>query len=100
MSKKQPKHVATKSGIDSKEKRPKKKKTKASQAPAFLDCFDDREIHVLRLFSKGMTRPEVAVELDVSEALVKAIITRILKKTGYKSILRLVVFLTSSGYMG
>ena len=61
--------------------------------------FSDREIMVLRLFCKGKTRAEVADEIGVSEALVKAIVTSLLNKTGFDSILRLAVYMTSSGYI-
>ena len=65
----------------------------------FACSFTDREIQVLRLFCKGKTRPEVASELCISEALVKAIVTTLLNKTGFDSILRLAIFLTSGGYI-
>ena len=65
----------------------------------FPTSFSTREIRVLRLFCKGKTRPEVAIELCISEALVKAIVTSLLNKTGFDSILRLAVYLTSSGYI-
>ena len=65
----------------------------------FPDNFSDREMRVLRLFCQGKTRTEVAGKLGVSEALVKAIVTSLLNKTGFDSILRLAVYLTSSGYI-
>jgi len=72
--------------------------TVPSQMP-FPVSFDEREMKVLRLFCQGKTRPEIASELCVSEALVKAIITSLLNKTGFDSVLRLAVYLTSSGYI-
>ena len=65
----------------------------------FPVSFTDREVRVLRLFCKGKTRSEVAAELGVSEALIKAIVTSLLNKTGFDSILRLAVYLTSSDYI-
>ena len=61
--------------------------------------FTDREMTVLRLFCKGKTRHEVANEIGISEALVKAVVTGLLNKTGFDSILRLAIYLTSNGYI-
>ena len=72
---------------------------KSQSGLPFACSFDDREIQVLRLFCKGLTRPEVAEELCISESLVKAIVTNLLNKTGFDSILRLAIFLTSNGYI-
>jgi len=72
---------------------------KPPQGLPFLASFSEREIRVLRLFCRGETRSEVAEELGVSEALVKAIVTNLLNKTGFDSILRLAVYLTSSDYI-
>jgi DNA-binding NarL/FixJ family response regulator len=69
-----------------------------SQLP-FSVSFNEREMKVLRFFCKGKTRREIAGELGVSEALVKVIVTTLLNKTGFDSILRLAVYLTSSGYI-
>ena len=63
----------------------------------FPVSFSDREMKVLRLFCQGKTRAEVAGELCISEALVKAIVTSLLNKTGFDSVLRLAVYMTSSG---
>ena len=68
----------------------------------FPGNFSDREIRVLRLYCNGKTRSQVAKEICVFEALValvKAIVTNLLNKTGFDSILRLAVFMTSSGYI-
>lgn len=65
----------------------------------FRPNFSDREIRVLRAFCRGKTRGEIAGDLGVSEALVKAIITGLLNKTGFDSIMRLAVFLTANGYI-
>jgi DNA-binding NarL/FixJ family response regulator len=61
--------------------------------------FSRREIQVLRLFCQGKTRPEVAAELGISEATVKALITALLNKTGFDSIMRLAVYAVSNGYI-
>jgi len=63
----------------------------------FLVSFNERETRVLRLFCQGKTRTEIAEELGVSEALIKAIVTSLLNKTGFDSVLRLAVYMTSSG---
>ena len=63
----------------------------------FSVSFNDREMRVLRLFCQGKSRAEIAGELCVSEALIKAIVTSLLNKTGFDSVLRLAVFMTSSG---
>ena len=65
----------------------------------FKFTFNDREMRVLRLFCQGKTRPEIARELEVSEALIKAIVTSLLNKTGFDSILRLSIYLTSAGFI-
>jgi DNA-binding NarL/FixJ family response regulator len=59
----------------------------------------DRELLVIRLHCQEKTRKEIAAELGCSEALVKAIITTILNKTGFESILRLAIYLVSNGYL-
>lgn len=61
--------------------------------------FSEREMRVLRFFCQGKTRSDIAAELGVSEALVKAIVTSLLNKTGFDSVLRLAVYMTSSGYI-
>jgi DNA-binding NarL/FixJ family response regulator len=68
------------------------------QMPFDVD-FSRREIQVLRLFCQGKTRPEVAAELGISEATVKALITALLNKTGFDSIMRLAVYAVSNGYI-
>jgi DNA-binding NarL/FixJ family response regulator len=70
----------------------------SSQLPFVMD-FDDREMRTIRLFCQGRTRTEVAADLNISEALVKVIVTNLLNKTGFDSISRLAIFLTSSGYI-
>jgi DNA-binding NarL/FixJ family response regulator len=61
--------------------------------------FSHREIQVLRLFCQGKTRPEAARELHISEASIKAVITALLNKTGFDSIMRLAVFAVANGYI-
>ena len=63
----------------------------------FPVSFNDREIKILRLFCQGKNRSEVAGELCISEGLVKSIVTSLLDKTGFDSILRLAIYMTSSG---
>ena len=63
----------------------------------FPVSFNDREMQVLRLFCQGKTRTEIADELHVSEALIKVIVTSLLNKTGFDNVLRLSIYLISSG---
>jgi len=65
----------------------------------FPVSLSEREMLVLRLFCQGKTRAEIAKELGVSEALIKAIVTSLLNKTGFDSVLRLAVYMTSSGFI-
>ena len=72
---------------------------KLSAELPFLGSFTGRELRVLRLFCQGKTRSQIAVEMRVSEALIKAIVTSLLNKTGFDSVLRLAVYMTSSGFI-
>jgi DNA-binding NarL/FixJ family response regulator len=61
--------------------------------------FTDTEIAILRLVCEAKSRKEIARELAMSEGSVKAVITDILNKTGYDSILKFAVFAVSKGYI-
>ena len=62
-------------------------------------AFTDTEIAILRLVCEAKDRREIARELAMSEGSVKAVITNILNKTGYDSIMKFAVFAVSKGYI-
>lgn len=62
-------------------------------------CFTDTEIAILRLVCEAKNRKEIARELSMSEGSVKAVITGILNKTGYDSIMKFAVFAVAKGYI-
>lgn len=59
----------------------------------------DREIDILRLVCKGLSRKEISETLFLSENTVRNNINRILSKTGYDSIAQLAIFAVSKGYI-
>lgn len=61
--------------------------------------FTDTEIAILRLVCEAKNRKEIAKELAMSEGSVKAIITAILNKTGYDSIMKFAVYAVAKGYI-
>jgi len=61
--------------------------------------FTDEEIQVLRLVCAAKSRKEIAAELFVSESSIKAIITGILNKTGYDSIMKFAIYAIANGYI-
>jgi DNA-binding NarL/FixJ family response regulator len=61
--------------------------------------FTDTEIAILRLVCAAKSRKEIAKELAMSEGSVKAVITDILNKTGYDSIMKFAVFAVAKGYI-
>lgn len=61
--------------------------------------FTKTEINVLKLVCKAKSRKEIAKELIMSEGSVKAVITNILNKTGYDSIMKFAVYAVSNGYI-
>ena len=72
------------------------------EAPSVLPgnlSFTDTEIAILRLVCEAKNRKEIARELAMSEGSVKAVITDILNKTGYDSIMRFAVFAVAKGYI-
>jgi DNA-binding NarL/FixJ family response regulator len=72
------------------------------ESPSMLPgnlTFTETEISVLRLVCETKSRKEIARELAMSEGSVKAVITDILNKTGYDSILRFAVYAVSKGYI-
>ncbi len=72
------------------------------EAPSVLPgslTFTETEIAILRLVCETKSRKEIAQELAMSEGSVKAVITDILNKTGYDSILRFAVYAVSKGFI-
>lgn len=61
--------------------------------------FTDTEIIILRLVCETKSRKEIARELAMSEGSVKAVITSILNKTGFDSIMKFAVYAVSKGYI-
>ncbi|MDL2220813.1 response regulator transcription factor [Eubacteriales bacterium OttesenSCG-928-N14] len=61
--------------------------------------FTPEEIAVLKLVCQAMGRKQIAKELAMSEGSIKAIITGILNKTGYDSIMKFAVFAVANGYI-
>lgn len=60
-----------------------------AEVPAESDggapSFSDRESHVLRGVLQGLANKEIAAELDISEAAVKAALQRLFQKTGVRT---------------
>jgi DNA-binding NarL/FixJ family response regulator len=61
--------------------------------------FSDVEIATIRLVCQGKTRAEIASALTMSESSVKALITGILNKTGFDSIMKFSVYAVGHGYI-
>jgi DNA-binding NarL/FixJ family response regulator len=59
--------------------------------------FTDREMRILRLFAQARDRRFIEQELNISEGTLKAVITGILNKTGYDSIMQYVVYAVANG---
>jgi DNA-binding NarL/FixJ family response regulator len=65
--------------------------------PPFAAQFTEKEIALIRLACQGKTREEMAKELRISESTIKPIITSILDKTGYDSIIKFSIYAVSRG---
>ena len=61
--------------------------------------FSDAEIAIVRLVCQGKSRKEIAQALAMSEGSVKAIITDILNKTGFDSIMKFSVYAVAHGFV-
>ena len=61
--------------------------------------FTEEEIAVLKLVCSAQSRKEIAANLYKSESAVKGIITGILDKTGYDSIMKYAIYAISNGYI-
>ena len=61
--------------------------------------FSDAELAIIRLVCQGKSRGEIAQALAMSEGSVKAIITDILNKTGFDSIMKFSVYAVAHGFI-
>ena len=61
--------------------------------------FADVEIEIMRLVCQGKSRSEMAAALNFSESKVKALVTGILNKTGFKNILKFSVYAVAHGFI-
>jgi len=59
--------------------------------------FSERELAIIRLVCKGKSRTEIVTELGMSEAVVKKIISTILDKTEFDSIMKFAIYAVSRG---
>lgn len=65
--------------------------------PPFASQFTEKEIAVIRLVCQGKTRSEMAKDLDMAESTLKPIITSILNKSGFDSIMKFAVYAVGRG---
>ena len=61
--------------------------------------FTESELSVLKLVCQAKSRKEIAKELAMSEGSVKQVISGILNKTGFDSIMKFAVYAVSKGYL-
>jgi len=68
-----------------------------SDQPLFFNQLTEKELTIIRLISMGKSRTEMLTDLGISEASLKPIITSILNKTGFDTIMELVVYAVGKG---
>ena len=69
----------------------------AGETSPFTAQFTEKEIAVIRLVCKGKSRRDMVKELGISEVMLKPIITSILDKTGFDSIMKFAIYAVSRG---
>jgi DNA-binding NarL/FixJ family response regulator len=63
----------------------------------FAEQFTEKEISVIRLVCQGKSRSQIAKELEISESVLKPVITSILDKTGFDSITKFAIYASGRG---
>jgi len=63
----------------------------------FAVQFTEKEIAVIRLVCQGKSRSDMINELNISESMLKPIITSILDKTGFDSIAKFAIYAVGRG---
>lgn len=65
----------------------------------YNEALSEREIEILRYFSEGMSRKEIAEALFISTSTVNYHINNMLLKTGYKNLIGLALEAANKGYI-
>jgi DNA-binding NarL/FixJ family response regulator len=68
-------------------------------APGASPALSDREVEVLRLFARGMSRKEIAQHLHISGKTVSTYRARIQEKLGFRTLLDLARYATDEGLL-